>query len=109
MSLSFSCKVYRFIAFSFERLSKAMGVPQRKPTLSPQSQQTPTKPPAHTAATIRSGRYQIATASAGDPAAPEEKLSFLVDTETGRVWRYRLARTVRNTDGKWLRFPQLLN
>ena len=68
--------------------------------LSAQTQQSPTKPPAPAAVPTHSGRYQIAAASAGDPAAPEEKTIFLVDTETGRVWKYQLARTIRNADGK---------
>jgi len=45
------------------------------------------------------------TATTGDLAASEEKTVFLLDTETGTVWKYHPARAIRDTNGKMVAIP----
>lgn len=65
------------------------------------SQQPASKPPQPEPAPVTVERFRIVSTTINGPEVPEQKMIFLLDTQTGKVWQYHPAPpAIRATDGK---------
>ena len=56
-------------------------------------------PPVAPPAASPSGRYQIVAATLDDGISQKTQTVFLINTQTGNVWKYQEAFTATDTDG----------
>ncbi len=65
------------------------------------SQQPASKTPQPAPAPVTVERFRLVTTTINEPGEPEQKVIFLLDTETGKVWKYHPAPpAIKATDGK---------
>lgn len=66
------------------------------------SQQSASKPlPPTPPPPVMVERFRLISTTINDPGGPEQKVIFLLDTQTGKVWKYHPAPPpIKATDGK---------
>lgn len=69
------------------------------PALSQQNASKPLQPPPAQPVTVE--RFRLISTNIDEPGTPEQKVIFLLDTQTGKVWQYHPALPpIKATDGK---------